>query len=139
MKKEWILFGAFLMFALTVAYIFISSSPESPTGHFLINDSDSLDVSNISSEDDLSSGDSPSSTSNEGSTSSETKDYEISQIPMCMLVRPGNLPDIGCFVSSITKEGVNLNLKNELGEDVGVEISLASCTPDVRSILEMVR
>jgi hypothetical protein len=150
MKKESFLMVAFLIIVVAIGYIFFFKISDSPTGHVLLNKSSSLgsdknaetgDSNKIDNSDNGASGSSGglSGGSGGGSSGTDNKDAnqpEVSQIPMCMLVRPGNLPDIGCFVSSIKKDSVSINLKNEIGEDIGVEIKLNSCSPVIKSTLE---
>lgn len=67
-----------------------------------------------------------------GSTSETPKSTNESQEKniiekTCMLVRPGNIPDVTCSVNYIAKKEVSLKIKNELGEKIGVIIKLDTC------------
>src|SRR3989338_2604352 len=55
---------------------------------------------------------------------------------VCMLVRPGNLPDISCSVNYIKSDMVSLKIKNELGERINISIKLDSCNPEVSELVE---
>ncbi len=50
----------------------------------------------------------------------------------CVLVRPGNLPNINCLVNYIKKEGVSLKIENNLGEGIGITIDLKTCSPKIQ-------
>ncbi len=54
----------------------------------------------------------------------------------CSLIRPGNLPDINCFVNYIKKESVSLKIENKLGEDIGIMMNLNSCSPELQDTIK---
>jgi len=54
----------------------------------------------------------------------------------CSLIRPGNLPDINCFVNYIKKEGVSLKIENKLGEDIGIMMNLNNCSPQLQETIK---
>lgn len=56
---------------------------------------------------------------------------ENNKTPSCILVRPGNLPDITCSVDYIYKDEVSIKLKNEIGGNLGVVINLGECRPEI--------
>lgn len=47
--------------------------------------------------------------------------------PLCLLARPGNLPNIGCEVNYIRTDSVSLKMLNDLDEDMSVNIVLNDC------------
>ncbi len=49
----------------------------------------------------------------------------------CMVVRPGNIPDVLCYVNYIGETGVSVSLKNKLGEEIDATINLNTCSPEV--------
>jgi hypothetical protein len=61
----------------------------------------------------------------------ENPSEESGEVPLCILVRPGNLPDITCSVDYIHKEEISLRLKNEIGEDLGIIIEVDNCLPEI--------
>ncbi len=46
----------------------------------------------------------------------------------CVLIRPGNLPNVICIVDYINKNSVSLNIENKLGEDIGINLNLKTCS-----------
>ena len=50
-----------------------------------------------------------------------------SDAPLCLLARPGNLPNIGCEVNYIRADSVSLKILNDLDEDMLVNIVLNDC------------
>jgi hypothetical protein len=53
----------------------------------------------------------------------------------CSLVRPGNIPNIECSVNHIKPNEVSLNINNEFGQEIGIEISLDSCSPTIEDTI----
>ena len=47
--------------------------------------------------------------------------------PLCLLARPGNLPNIRCEVNYINADSVSLKILNDLEEDMSVNIVLNDC------------
>ena len=47
--------------------------------------------------------------------------------PLCLLARPGNLPNIECDVNYIKLDSVSLKILNDLEEDISVNIVLNDC------------
>ena|SRR3989344_9015426 len=47
--------------------------------------------------------------------------------PLCLLARPGNLPNIECEVNYINADSVSLKILNDLDEDMSVNIVLNDC------------
>lgn len=54
----------------------------------------------------------------------------------CVLVRPGNLPDVNCFVNYIKKDAVSLKIENKLGEDMGITLDLKTCSPKIQDAIK---
>lgn len=53
------------------------------------------------------------------------------EVPLCILVRPGNLPDITCSINYIHKDEISIRLQNKIGKDLGVVISINECYPEI--------
>ena len=49
----------------------------------------------------------------------------------CILVRPGNFPDVSCSVDYIKSTGVSLKIRNEFGSAIQARISLTHCSPEI--------
>ncbi len=47
--------------------------------------------------------------------------------PSCNIVRPGNIPNVGCTVNHIKQNEISIKLDNGSGEDINVKISLENC------------
>jgi hypothetical protein len=54
----------------------------------------------------------------------------------CVLARPGNLPNINCFVNYIMKNSISLKIENKLGEDIGINLDLKTCSPKINDGIE---
>jgi hypothetical protein len=54
----------------------------------------------------------------------------------CMLIRPGNLPDISCSVNHIYVNETSIKIKNEIGKELGVIIKIENCYPEISEIIE---
>ncbi len=61
---------------------------------------------------------------------------KVNEEDYCVLIRPGNLPHITCFVNYIKNESVSLKIRNQLGESMSVKMKLGGCTPEVQEIIE---
>ena len=82
------------------------------------------------------SGSDSSGTESSSGGSENNPDLNENSESSCVLVRPGNLPDIECSVNYIKNEGVSLNIKNELGEKIDIIINLDTCSPELQETLE---
>ncbi len=49
----------------------------------------------------------------------------------CVLVRPGNLPNINCFVNYIKRDSISLKIENKLGENIGISLDMKTCSPKI--------
>ncbi len=47
----------------------------------------------------------------------------------CILIRPGNIPDVNCFVDYIKEDSISLEIENKLGENIGINLDLKTCSP----------
>jgi len=54
----------------------------------------------------------------------------------CVLIRPGNIPDVDCSVNYISSQEVSLKIKNDFGRDLKIIASLESCNPEITKIIE---
>lgn len=70
-----------------------------------------------------------------GEVSSEGNNT-ISRENSCMLVRPGNLPNIKCSVNYIKQDSVSLKIKNEIGDKIDIELKIDTCNPELRETIE---
>lgn len=94
-----------------------------------LNQGESQDSSSIGGESSGSSGGGSSG----GSSEEVQRTYES---PQCMLVRPGNLPDISCTAERISADSVILKIRNEFGQSINASIHLDSCTPKLSGVIE---
>lgn len=69
-----------------------------------------------------------SGTGNAADTSVGNRELDNgSDKPLCLLARPGNLPNIECEVNYIKTDSVSLKILNDLDEDMSVNIVLNDC------------
>jgi len=54
----------------------------------------------------------------------------------CILIRPGNLPDIICSVNYISPNEVSIKIKNEIGKKIGVVIRIEKCGLEIFKMIE---
>ncbi|MFA5060864.1 MAG: hypothetical protein WC494_00935 [Candidatus Pacearchaeota archaeon] len=73
--------------------------------------------------------------SSEGSND-EVFGEEDKESPSCILIRPGNLPDITCGVNYINRDEISIKLKNEIGENLGIIINIENCQPEIKEELK---
>lgn len=71
-----------------------------------------------------------------GNSNNALSNSPQNQTSVCMLVRPGNLPDIFCDVNYISQEQVSLKITNNLGEKISTKIKLDTCTPQLTKDIE---
>ncbi len=55
---------------------------------------------------------------------------------LCLLARPGNLPNIECHVNYIKTDSISLKISNALGEDIFVEIIIDGCSSNVQGFVK---
>jgi len=148
-KKVLILLSVAVILSILASFLFLSSKKdysEDKTNKAISDGKDNGNtvpssgigelptIKSSNSEEGNSSGEGSggSGGSGEGGTSETPKSTNESQEKSiiektCMLVRPGNIPDVTCDVNYIAKKEVSLKIKNELGEKIGIIIQLDTC------------
>ena len=142
------IFTVILIFLFGVAFIYSPKNSERGINERVLK---TEDTGNLESEDNLISGEaiyegtgrsSGGSSGGGGSSGSGgisepgSESEEVNEENYCVLIRPGNLPHITCFVNYIKNESVSLKIRNQLGESMSVKMKLGECIPEVQKTIE---
>lgn len=71
-----------------------------------------------------------------GTDASSGSNSEENSPLTCVLIRPGNIPDVSCSVNYISSQEVSLRIKNDFGKDLKIIANLESCNPEITKIVE---
>lgn len=137
-----------LLFSFTVYNYTKNNSSSNSSLQNLINDKDKTlntinsNESNLETNKDSSKtiGSEAGSGGSSGGGSGNTEGRNSNPVPIeerrnessCILIRPGNLPDINCFVDYIKEDSISLRIENKLGEDIGINLDLKTCSPKIQ-------
>jgi hypothetical protein len=162
MKRDWLYIGLvivvfFFMFAVYVYIKDINSNINSTFESFsslngnskdnklvsqnnnpenTMPDSNKVDDNSPAGGDSgRSSGSSAGSANANGFENNSNPEERLNQ-SSCSLIRPGNLPDINCFVNYIKTNSVSLKIENKLGEDIGIMMNLNTCSPQLQNTIK---
>lgn len=100
-------------------------------------DSSSIGDSGIETNQSAGGGSGGGSDGSSGGTDTNPGGSSGENTPLtCVLIRPGNIPDVGCSVNYINANGVSLKIKNDFGKDLKITADLESCHQEITEIVE---